>query len=341
MISIEEPFCANHEIFDEDHCGCVPIVTESSCDLVDITADINGITIRNLTASIENVQVFNQSWSIMYRCVSNCEETESIALVPGDYRVYVNLYNAQWSELCSTNKIVTVPQDSLSSEGTNYCGEIKITTADGQIELQGEEDAGYFYKVSRVRPDFQSYLNCTTVCDSYQQLTNLPSGTYTIRAWNSSWQSLCLTKEIEVENSEGSMPPLPDNQTRQCGIITCTYGQGNIHLAGDSDEEYFFKISKRFDAWESVLDCVRNCGYEASVDNLENGNYTVAVYSSRWKPMCTPFNIELTGSSSADIANKPTKKQFLATGNVDIYPNPTNQAVFIDLKAYKGEIQLD
>ncbi len=341
MIPIQEPFCAAHEIFDEDNCGCIPIITEPSCDLVGISADKDGITINRLTAPIEIVQIFNESWSVMYSCSGNCAETETIPLFAGDYRVYVKLYNAQWHQLCNTNKKVTVPRDGPSSAGTSYCGEVKITTTDGQIELQGKEDANYYYKVARISPSYQSYINCTTPCDSYQKLTNLPTGTYTVRSWNSTWQSLCLAKEVSIENLEGESPTLPDTQTKQCGVITCTYGQGSIHLIGDADKQYFFKVNKRFDAWDYVLNCVRDCGHEASVDDLENGKYTVAVYNSRWKPMCTPFNIELTGQSfSAPLTNrnnKPTNKQFHPTDNIEVYPNPAIQTVFIDLKAYKGE----
>ena len=341
MIPIQEPFCAANEIFDENNCGCVPIMTEPSCDLVGISADQNGITINRLTAPIEIVQIFNESWSVMYSCVGNCAETETISLSSGDYQVYVKLFNAQWSQLCSTNKEITVPQDESSSAGNSSCGEVEITTTDGQIELQGKDGVDYFYKVSRINPSYQSYLNCTTACDSYQKLANLPTGIYTVRAWNSNWQSLCLPREVSIENSEGNTPALPDIQTKQCGVITCTYGQGSIHLIGDLDKQYYFKINKRFDAWESVLNCVRDCGHEASVNDLENGQYTVAIYNSDWKPMCAPFYIELTGQSfSAPLINrayKPTKKQFLSIGDIEVYPNPAIQTVFIDLKAYKGE----
>lgn len=341
MISIQEPFCAANEMFDEDNCGCVPIITEPSCDLVDINADVNGITIKNLTAAIEIVQIFNESWSVMYSCAGDCEETETISLASGDYRVYVKLYSAQWNELCRTDKRVAVPQGDSASPETTYCGEVSINTSDGQIELQGEEDENYFYKVSRISPDYQSYLNCTMACNSYQKLTNLPTGIYAVRAWNSRWQSLCLAKEVVVENAEGSTPTPPEIQTEQCGIITCTYGQGSIHLIGDPDKQYFFKVNKRFDAWEAVLDCIRDCGYEASVNDLENGKYTVAVYNARWKPMCTPFNIELTGASfpsiSENTSNKPTKKELLSTNGLEIYPNPSNQTVFVNVRAYQGE----
>lgn len=342
MISIQEPFCAANQIFDENICGCVPVPTEPSCNLVDISADTDGITIKGLTSPIEIVQIFNESWSVMYSCSGNCEETETISLSSGNYRVYVKFYSAQWRLLCSTDEEITVPEDGSTSPETSSCGEVKIAATDGQIELQGKEGAKYFYKVSRTAPSYKSYLNCTTACSSYQKLTNLPTGTYTVRAWNSTWQSLCLAKEVAVVNSEGNNPTLPNIQTKQCGVITCTYGQGNVSLVGDPDEQYFFKVSKRFDAWESVLDCVRNCGHEASVDNLENGKYTVAIYNSRWKPMCAPFKIELTGESFSaapiNTADKPSKKEFLATESVAIYPNPTNQTVFVDLKAHKGEI---
>ncbi len=340
MIPIQEPFCAANEIFDEDNCGCVPVVTEPSCDLISVSADQNGITINKLNAPIEIVQIFNESWSVMYSCVGNCMETETVPLSAGDYRVYVKLYNAQWRQLCSTDKKVTVPQDT-SSTGTISCGEVKINTTDGQIELQGKDGAEYFYKVSRISPNYQSYINCTTACDSYQKLSNLPTGTYTVRAWNSNWQSLCLSKEVSIENSERETPTLPAIQTKQCGAITCTYGQGSIHLLGDPGKQYYFKINKRFDAWESVLDCVRDCGHEASVNDLKNGKYTVAVYNSKWKPMCAPFNIELTGDSFSapliNTANKRTTTQLFNTNNIEVYPNPAVQTVFIDLKAYKGE----
>ena len=65
MISVQDPICAAHEIFDEEYCGCVSTTTEPSCDLIDIEADSNGITIKNLNASIEIVQIFNESWSVI------------------------------------------------------------------------------------------------------------------------------------------------------------------------------------------------------------------------------------------------------------------------------------
>ena len=132
--------------------------------------------------------------------------------------------------------------------------------------------------------------------------------------------------------------------TEYCNKISITYGSDRILLSGESGQQYFFKILKRFGDWSSVLNCTSSCGHEAEVGNLQAGNYQITVYNASWQQVCDGQIIELkennftqktsykTATPSINSLEKQSTNQ-----NYSIYPNPAKQEVFINLNAYAGQ----
>lgn len=117
------------------------------------------------------------------------------------------------------------------------------------------------------------------------------------------------------------------SNTISCGEITITSGTGTISMSGQSGKNYFFKIHDLNNGWNEVFNCAYNCGSFQSANNLSNGRYLVRVYNSSWSIICEQ-EINL-GAGSRNRAN--------LIETFTVYPNPTQEAIFMDLQEYADE----
>ena len=266
---------------------------------------------------------------------------------------------------------------------TQTCGGITITSSNGLLNLRGQSGQKYIYKVDMISPTWRSFLNCdSSPCDSEQNIANLPVGTYRVRAWSSSWQPICSGVNVTISaggtttgsttggtttggtttgsttggTTTGSTTggtttggTTTGTTTDQCGEVSCTFGNGQIHLLGRPGKNYFFKVLKRFGNWQYALNCTNACGHEARLQNLPRGRYAITVYNSNWSKACEEMEIEMMddGNFTLDATNRSaTTTSTLLTNPIKqyaIYPNPAKQELFVNLATYagqKGSIQL-
>ena len=78
------------------------------CNQIQTSSSGNQITIANLTAPIEIVQVFDQNYQLVYRCQgTDCGSEQTINdLAAGNYFVNVQFYTADWKFICAKENIV-------------------------------------------------------------------------------------------------------------------------------------------------------------------------------------------------------------------------------------------
>ena len=192
----EEDPCPNSA---NNNCNITP-----SCENIGITGTNNRITITNLTAPSEIVQVFDKNWKVIFSCSANCNATEVVSnLSEGKYYVVVGLFDDSWKYICSKKDYITVSNGEEEEEEetnltTETCGEITMTYGDGTINLEGQAGKNYYYKVARVSPGWATVLNCVDGCGHSQSLTGLASGTYSIRIYNTNWKAVCTEMKIEL-----------------------------------------------------------------------------------------------------------------------------------------------
>ncbi len=99
------------------------------------------IQFTGLTAPITILQVFDPSWSQVFVCSADCNETETVTnLGPGTYYVKVNFYTSNWQEICE--KAVYL-----------ICG--------GGSPLVSEQEQDDFFFIAQT-DDMQVSLNWTT-----------------------------------------------------------------------------------------------------------------------------------------------------------------------------------
>ncbi|MEM9820683.1 MAG: PA14 domain-containing protein [Bacteroidota bacterium] len=98
---------------DNDNIGdaCdAPPSGNGDCDDVTYTGSSNALTIAGLnTAPIATTLVLDASWTEVFSCNGDCNDTETINnLTPGTYFVKVTLRNANWTEICLKEAFVNV-----------------------------------------------------------------------------------------------------------------------------------------------------------------------------------------------------------------------------------------
>ena len=194
---------------------------QPSCDIVSAIGGNGRLTISNLNAPIEIVQVFDKDWNLVFKCQANCKDSEIVEHLPeGRYYVVAGLFDASWNFICSKKNFIEVagaiaeqpaveqpaveqpaeeqPADVLE---TTSCGEITVRYGNGTIELQGEAGRQYFFKVARITPGWINAINCTSGCGATQKAEGLPGGTYSIRVFNHGWKPVCGELRIDLDGN--------------------------------------------------------------------------------------------------------------------------------------------
>lgn len=121
----------------------------------------------------------------------------------------------------------------------------------------------------------------------------------------------------------------PDNgggTTVSCGSeITITYGNGQIAMQGQSDNNYYYQIHDTNQGWIVVDDCLDSSCGSSHTATLPPSNYLVRVLNSNWQGVCET-NITLSSN-----------KLIVDESDIAVYPNPADNEVNLALEALVGQ----
>lgn len=115
--------------------------------------------------------------------------------------------------------------------------------------------------------------------------------------------------------------------TIQCGEITINYTSNSIEMNGQNGKNYNYKIHDLNNGWNEVFSCTYQCGSSQTANSLSSGDYLVKIFNESWNLVCEQ-EINLGASSRSTPTNLET---------FTVFPNPAEEALFIDLKEYADE----
>src|SRR6185436_346264 len=119
--------------------GSAPPPPPSGCNNIIASPITAGITVSGLTAPVDAVQVFNNSWtSVFNQTYTNSPGTVTVSsMTPGTYHVTTTFYNSSWSALCNKSQDVVVPNTPPPPSGNPNCNNINMTASAGSINFSG------------------------------------------------------------------------------------------------------------------------------------------------------------------------------------------------------------
>ena len=106
-----------------DRCTCKGEPMSLACPTVDIKPGVGQVTISGLTSPRVILGIF-QGLTTVYACNNNCQETEVIALPPGDYRVLIQFrdqYNHRIPHCDNVFESFTIEDSCVDKDKDGYC----------------------------------------------------------------------------------------------------------------------------------------------------------------------------------------------------------------------------
>ncbi len=184
------------------------ITNQFSCGNISVTYGNGSISIQGQEGEKYFVKIENfTQWASILNCTGDCGTSQTIDNLP-ESTYLVRIFNDRWAQICSEQIVLSNSNggndDSVSSDdgGTTTCGDLTVTHGGGNITMTGPADNSYFFKVARISPTFQSFLDCIdSSCGNTQSLSGLPNGRYSIRIFETTWQAACGEIQIELTGS--------------------------------------------------------------------------------------------------------------------------------------------
>ena len=327
-------------IFDNDDSETI----NPTCPDLAVSSGTNTITIGNLLAPVEIVQVFNSANQVVFQCLNNCDAVEIVDNLPaGDYTVIINCYDNAFGLLCREEFHVTVSDGSSPAPAGCQGNVLFGGSINGQESICGAFDPSVIGNASSPDGGDNSveieylWLASTQGCprELVDQIPGATGPTYdpgTItqttyfvrcarRKGCNVWvESNCVVKEVSCPDDANNM--LPDNAVvTDCGDIIISYGGGIIKMESASGQSYLYKVNHMVAGSPVVHDCQADCGDVQKVTGLATGSYNVTIFNPDGSVHCNK-TIELTNTltdkastsrstpvTSADKAVKPIEKE--------------------------------
>ena len=242
------------DVIQADGCTCAGTPVGPDCGTIEILPGDGFITVLNLDgAPISSVQIFDASWSRVFKCAGDCNASEVVAgLSPGQYFVKVSFYDASWQLICAVEDFYTV------TDGNGNPCEALGGDADGDGICAANDCDDSDATLPAIVGSSCDDADSTTINDVY-----LADG--------------CTC--------EGTIPGSgPD-----CNNITITTGDGSITVGG-LDGAPITSIQIFDPSWTQVFKCAGDCdGVEEVIDSLSAATYfvKVAYYDASWNFECS------------------------------------------------------
>lgn len=351
------------------------------CAAITITLNNSTISVNNLNAPNKIVKLFDEAYNIIEECADDCRTPLTFpSLSIGNYFVDVQLYSADWVFICEIQEAINVTainndgddntedEEDNGNDGNdnnqsdNPCKNVTISHTASTISLTNFSTTNKIINV--FDEDYNQIFNCFTDCQTEVAIPITNSSNYIIdiQLYTPEWALVCqqrTTLEMTTsdmsdnENSGENNDGINDNEgnntgnSPDCEAVDITASGIQINVANLTAPNSIVKIfSKNYDL---IFECVGNCGTEAIVTDLIDGNYQINInfYDENWMDICEKVvPITLGSSTSSTINNRdnplsnsiqksPTSNS--VTSNVSFYPNPASNDLVINLQGFKQE----
>ena len=190
-----------------------PPTVNPNCSTINISATSNSIKLKGLVAPIITVQIFNNSWSIVYnQYFNNSPDSVNVPnLSPETHHVKVTFYTSSWSLICEKVQDITVggtnpPPPPPPPTGTPDCNKVTMNAVTGGIQLKGliaPVVGVQVFNSSWATVYNRSFTNSPDILT----VSPLPAGTYHVKVNfnNTSWAAIC-EKMQDVTVTSGAAP---------------------------------------------------------------------------------------------------------------------------------------
>ncbi|GEM_PF-4426827 len=303
-----------------------------NCEEVEIEGGAGQITISNLSAPNEIVEVYDQHWSQVFRCQgADCgAEQTIIGLSTGIYYVKVQFYDANWSWICQLDN---VPVSVTNGTAGGTCEEVEIEGGAGQITISNLSAPNEIVEV--YDQHWSQVFRCQGAdCGAEQTITGLSTGTHYVKVqfYDADWRWICQLQNVAVEVESGATP--------SCDDVQISGTNGTMEITGLTAPIEILRIYDMNNSWQRVFECIADCGTAQTVTSLTSQNYMVSLqmYTDQWNWICGK-DIEFTFTDAVGFRHSSAELEKMLKENkaLSIAPNPASTELQLNLKYLNGK----
>lgn len=303
---------------------CEPLVNVD-CDLIQVNPLMEQIEITGLDAPFVIAKVFdkNNGWQMIETCYGQeCGQTQIFDVPAGDYAVQVEFYERAWTNLlCKKDLEVTV-----NGVVQPDCDLIDISATDAAIQVSGLTAPFNTVKIFDKNNGWNVIGSCNGTDCSTDMEFNLPAGKYHVQTamYTDFWSNLICNKNVDITINGSSEP--------SCETVTVAADNGAIQINNLIAPFSTVKVFDTDNNWAVINSCIGSACGENPILSVPNGNYAVEItlYEGIWSnEICRKFFPINLGQSASNREG--------AILQANIYPNPVQEVINIDLKKYAGQ----
>lgn len=317
----------------------------ANCDEVQFTGGLGQITVSNLTAQREKIEIIGRetNWQVIPICDNNCEESHTINnLEAGVYTVKLQMWGNDGTYCYRQEEVVVSvigdgggnPPIGGDGDGTADCAAVQFTGEVGQITLSNLTAQDEKIEILGRGTNWEVIPICNNNCADPHVIHNLVAGSYEVKlTMVGSDGSACYRQET-VQVMDGNLTT--SNSSRVSKNIRLNGFEKEqaieVQWAHPSDlKKQYYVLEKSIDgqSFESILVKKAEGGNDLAIhQNLdENPNDGDNFYR-----IFTQF--ENGTSNYSEIINVPYKE----LKHLSLFPNPIAQdgALFLNLTDYQG-----
>ena len=156
------------------------------------------------------------------------------------------------------------------------------------------------------------------------------------------------TEEDSTGESNAEEDSTEQSNTGTCSDINISTSANTISIIGLTAPIEIMKIYRVNNGWQLESECAANCGMEQIIANLTPGTYVVEVqfFTASWSSICSEqqtivvSGIDSEGSSTPSflIGNGSTLNQHTKPVKFDLYPNPAQEKIWLNLSNWEEEV---
>ncbi len=172
-----------------------------NCDAVDLTVEDGQLTIYNLSANYQKVEIIgaNTNWELVTICEGDCAATQVVPnLSAGDYTVKISLGGIDGG-FCYKEENITISGDTPPPPTNSAnCDIVDVSGDIGTITIYNLTAA--YNKVAYIGSgtNWEVLTICDGDCDATQTINNVPDGVYSVKIEQEGADGSYCFKQIDV-----------------------------------------------------------------------------------------------------------------------------------------------
>jgi len=274
-----------------------------TCPDLTVTSGAGTITIGNLLAPVEIVQVFNSVNQVVFQCLNNCDATEIIDNLPaGDYTVIINCYDNAFGLLCREEFQVIVSDGSSPAPASCQGNVLFGGSINGQESTCGAFD-----------PIVIGSVSAPAGGDDSSEIEYL---------WLASTQG--CPREL-VDQIDGATGPTydPGTITQTTYFVRCARRKGcNVWVESNC-------VVKE-------VNCEQGVNTTSSASTNRNASATITTQATKQIEKEVAASTTVKAKDSNKSIDLTTAKPSL-TANVTLFPNPTVEYFSVNANGLNGQ----